>query len=69
VVKPALSPDWDEPASPSPPKVEADLRVNVKCIVHTRPNTHEGPLSFGQTALVPPKVAQLMIERKQVEKV
>lgn len=53
--------NWDDPPEPVP------ATVRVRCIVHTRPHTHQEALDFGQEAEVPADVAALMKERGQVE--
>ena len=48
--------DWD-----------AEDGVKVRCIVTTRPFTHEKGLNEGEEATVPEAIAELMLKRKQVE--
>ncbi len=70
---PGAGDDWDAPpAAPKPAKAvkkasEFDGPVKVRCIVHTRPFTDLKGLSMDEEATVPPEVAALMLERKQVE--
>jgi hypothetical protein len=66
-------PDWDadqhetQTAVEKPPVAEGSVRV--KCIVDTMPFTDQGPLARDEEADVPAAIAELMIKRKQVEKV
>ena len=46
-------------------KTEADASdapkmVRVTCIVHNEPWSHEGPMKFKETALVPADVAEIL---------
>jgi hypothetical protein len=63
--------DWDTSDDPEPETKagasEFDGPVNVRCIVHTRPWTHEKALDFEEEAEVPADVAKIMLKKKQVE--
>lgn len=54
--------DWDAPAAPT-----ADAPVRVRCIIHTHPHTLEKGLAFGEEAVIPQHVADLMLGKGQVE--
>lgn len=68
---PDENPNWDEAA-------EAEPTVRVRCIVKSRPHTgghipddpktHRG-LYDGEEVVIPVSIAELMLAKKQVEKV
>ena len=60
--------DWDAPAQAQKPPAKEGF-VRVKCIVDTRPFTHEKGLDRDEEADVPEEVASAMIAAKQVERV
>jgi hypothetical protein len=61
---------WDDAppaATPAATVVSAAPTVRVKCVVHTKPWTHEKHLAHGEEAHVPQHVADVMLKNGQVE--